>query len=190
MKAGKSQDFYTLLGVARDATQKEIKQAYFKAAQRLHPDKNRLVGETEIFLEVQQAFETLSNPKRRVKYDASLPPEETIDPQIEIRTLYSRPCLKRQDETQIIYILLELLPPQQTNDLPAPPLNVCLVLDRSTSMKGEKMDVLKSAASQVVRNLRPQDIISVAVFSDRAEVIIPATKPCCNHLAQRKCFRV
>jgi len=177
MKAGKSQDFYTLLGVARDATQKEIKQAYFKAAQRLHPDKNRLVGETEIFLEVQQAFETLSNPKRRVKYDASLPSEETIDPQIEVRTLYSRPCLKRQDETQIIYILLELLPPQQTNDLPAPPLNVCLVLDRSTSMKGEKMDVLKSAASQVVRNLRPQDIISVAVFSDRAEVIIPATKP-------------
>ncbi len=177
MKAGKGQDFYALLGIARDASQKEIKQAYFKAAQRLHPDKNKLVGETEIFLEVQQAFETLSNPKRRAVYDASLPPEEKADPQIEIRTIYSRTCLKRQDETQIIYVLLELLPPEQTSNLPAPPLNVCLVLDRSTSMKGEKMDVLKSAASQVVRSLRSQDIISVVVFSDRAEVIIPATKP-------------
>jgi len=177
MKVGKGRDFYELLGVARDASQKEIKQAYFKAAQRLHPDKNKLVGETEIFLEVQQAFETLSNQKQRAKYDASLPPEDKIDPGIEIRTLYSRACLKRQDEKQVIYAILELLPPKQTNDLPTPPLNVCLVLDRSTSMTGEKMDVLKSAASQVLRNLRPQDIISVVVFSDRAEVIIPATKP-------------
>jgi hypothetical protein len=41
---------------------------------------------------------------------------------------------------------------------PAPPLNVALVLDRSTSMKDEKMDVLKNAAIKVMRNLRPQDI--------------------------------
>jgi Ca-activated chloride channel family protein len=49
------------------------------------------------------------------------------------------------------------------------------VLDRSTSMKGEKMDTVKSAAIQVLRNLRPQDILSVVAFSDRAEVIIPAS---------------
>jgi Ca-activated chloride channel family protein len=41
-------------------------------------------------------------------------------------------------------------------------------------MEGEKMDVLKAAAIQVLRNLRPQDILSVVTFSDRAEVIIPA----------------
>jgi Ca-activated chloride channel family protein len=41
-------------------------------------------------------------------------------------------------------------------------------------MQGEKMDTVKAAAIQVLRNLRPQDIFSVVAFSDRAEVIIPA----------------
>jgi Ca-activated chloride channel family protein len=48
------------------------------------------------------------------------------------------------------------------------------VLDRSTSMKGEKIDVVKSAALQLMKNLRPHDIFSVVAFSDRAEVLIPA----------------
>ena len=176
MKAGSHLDFYSLLGVPRNASQREIKQAYFKAAQRLHPDKNKLTGETEIFLEIQQAYETLSNPKRRAEYDVSLPPDEKKDPQIEIKTLYSRTCLKRQDEAQILYVLLELQSPPQTDGPPTSPLNVCLVLDRSTSMKGEKMDVLKKAAIKVLRSLRPQDVFSVVVFSDRAEVIIPAVQ--------------
>jgi Ca-activated chloride channel family protein len=44
-------------------------------------------------------------------------------------------------------------------------------------MKDEKMDVLKNAAINVMRNLRPQDIFSVVTFSDRAEVLIPASYP-------------
>ncbi|HKG54455.1 MAG TPA: VWA domain-containing protein, partial [Anaerolineales bacterium] len=47
--------------------------------------------------------------------------------------------------------------------------------DRSTSMQGEKMDIVKATAIQVLRNLRLQDILSVVAFSDRAEVIIPAS---------------
>jgi Ca-activated chloride channel family protein len=41
-------------------------------------------------------------------------------------------------------------------------------------MRGEKMDMVKATAIQVLRGLRPQDILSVVVFSDRAEVVIPA----------------
>ena len=169
------QDYYQLLGLRRDATQEDIKRAYFEAAQRLHPDKNTAVGETEIFLGVQQAYETLSNPQRRAKYDTVLPPEEQLKLPYQYNLIYSRPSLMQMNEAQMLYVILELEAPIEARHSPAPPLNVCLVLDRSTSMKGEKMDVVKAAAVQVLRNLRPQDILSVVTFSDRAEVVIPAS---------------
>jgi Ca-activated chloride channel family protein len=173
----KTPDYYAILGLARDASQEEIKRAYLKAAQRLHPDKNKAVGETEIFLNVQQAYETLYNPDRRKKYDATLPKQVEPDLPFKYKIYYSRPNLVRMAEAQMLYVLLELAPQEKTEEIPAPPLNVALVLDRSTSMKDEKMDVLKSAAIKVMRNLRSKDIFSVVTFSDRAEVLIPASYP-------------
>lgn len=169
------QDYYALLGILRAASQDEIKRAYFEAAQKLHPDKNKAAGETELFLGVQQAYEVLSNPKRRAQYDATLPMEEKPVLPYDYRFLYSRPSLVRLDEPQMLYVIVELQAPADTRHSPSPPLNVALVIDRSTSMKGEKMDVVKATAIQVLRSLRPQDILSVVAFSDRAEVIIPAS---------------
>jgi len=168
-------DYYAILGILRDATQEEIKRAYIESAQRLHPDKNQAPGETEIFLEVQQAYETLSNPKRRKAYDATLPKEEKTSSPIFHEILYSRPHLVRMDEAQLVYVLLNLRAHRENEPLPVPPLNVCLVLDRSTSMKDAKMDLLKAAAVQFLRDLRPEDIFSMVAFSDRAEVVIPAS---------------
>ncbi|HZJ23419.1 MAG TPA: DnaJ domain-containing protein, partial [Anaerolineales bacterium] len=168
-------DYYAILGVARDASQEEIKQAYFGAAQKLHPDKNKAAGETELFLEVQQAYEALANPQRRAQYDATLPAEKKIVLPYQHRIFCSRPSLMHMDEPQMLYVMLELETPEESRQTAAPPLNVCLVLDRSTSMQGQKMDVVKASAIQVLRNLRPQDILSVVAFSDRAEVIIPAS---------------
>jgi Ca-activated chloride channel family protein len=169
------QDYYSLLGVERNATLEDIRRAYFEAAQKLHPDKNTAAGETELFLGVQQAYEVLSNPKRRAQYDATLPPEKKITLPYHHKILYSRPNLIRLQEPQMLYLILELEAPIEARQSPAPPLNICLVLDRSTSMQGEKMDVVKASAIQVLRNLRPQDILSVVTFSDRAEVVIPAS---------------
>jgi Ca-activated chloride channel family protein len=170
-------DYYAILGVLRDATQEEIKRAYLESAQRLHPDKNVAAGETEIFLEVQQAYEVLSNPKRRSQYDATLPPEiQPENPFIRCGTSYSRASLVNLKEDQLLYILLEIDPAKrQSSSLPAPPLNLCLILDRSTSMQGEKIDILKATAIQLMRSLRPQDVLSIVAFSDRAEVVIPAS---------------
>jgi len=168
------QDYYSILGVTRDASQEEIKRAYLQSAQKLHPDKNKIAGETELFLGVQQAYETLSNPKRRSQYDATLPPEVKIKLPYKHNILYSRSSLAHMEEPQMLYTLLEMQAPLESQRSPSPPLNVCIVIDRSTSMKGEKMDVVKASAIQILRNLRQQDILSVVTFSDRAEVIIPA----------------
>src|SRR5512138_1250039 len=96
-------NFYAVLGVLRDASAEEIKRAYFEAAQRLHPDKNKLPGETELFLEIQQAYEMLSNPGRRAQYDATLPPEDANRGVVDWRVLYSRPNLVHLTESQLVY---------------------------------------------------------------------------------------
>jgi Ca-activated chloride channel family protein len=169
------ENYYDILGVLRDATQEEIKRAYIQSAQRLHPDKNTVAGETELFLGVQQAYEVLANPSRRAKYDATLPKEVEAPSIVQHETLVSRPSLVRLHESQVIYLHLELAPRMQSEQISAPPLNVCLVLDRSTSMKGEKLDVAKRATIQIMKNLRAQDVFSVVAFSDKADVVIPST---------------
>ena len=169
-------DYYTLLGIRRSASADEVRQAYFDAARRLHPDTNVAPGETELFLDAQQAYEVLSNPKRREQYDASLPPEQVVDYSLDQTIIYSRESLLGMDEPQLVYVLLNLSVPENSQEPPAPPLNFCLVLDRSTSMQGSGLDVLKDTTIQIMRKLKPHDFFSVVVFSDKAEVLIPATR--------------
>jgi Ca-activated chloride channel family protein len=168
------QDYYSLLGVGRDASAEEIRQTYFEAARRLHPDKNVAPGETELFMGIQEAYEILSNPKKRSKYDASLPPERPPLLPVEQRILFSRGNLLPLNEPQLVYAILEFSPNTDAGQPAAPPLNFCLVIDRSTSMQGRNMDVVKSTAIQIVRKLKTQDYFSLVIFSDKAEVIIPA----------------
>lgn len=62
-------DHYETLGVARDATQEEIKKAYRKLARELHPDVNPSEEASERFKGVTHAYDVLSDPQERQKYD-------------------------------------------------------------------------------------------------------------------------
>ena len=61
--------FYDVLGVSRDASDKEIKTAFHKLAQKYHPDAG---GDEQKFKEISEAYETLSNPDKRKEYDQML----------------------------------------------------------------------------------------------------------------------
>jgi molecular chaperone DnaJ len=64
-----SVDHYEVLGVARDASTDEIRKAYRKLARELHPDVNKEAGAEDKFKLVTHAYEVLSDPQQRERYD-------------------------------------------------------------------------------------------------------------------------
>jgi Ca-activated chloride channel family protein len=84
----------------------------------------------------------------------------------------SRPVLRALDEPQVLYAMATIQPSPQEGEQAPPPLNLSLVLDRSTSMAGERLDTARVSAENIISKLRPQDKIAIVTFSDRAEVLI------------------
>lgn len=62
-------DYYSLLGVAKDATKEEIQKAYRKLARKYHPDINTSPGAEETFKQINEAHGVLTNPENRALYD-------------------------------------------------------------------------------------------------------------------------
>lgn len=62
-------DYYDLLGVSRDADADALKRAYRRLARQFHPDVNKGAGAEDRFKEIGRAYEVLSNPQTRARYD-------------------------------------------------------------------------------------------------------------------------
>jgi curved DNA-binding protein len=66
----KFQDYYSVLGVPRDAATPDIQRAYRKLARKHHPDVDKTEGATQRFAQIAEAYEVLKDPEKRKRYDS------------------------------------------------------------------------------------------------------------------------
>jgi len=86
LKQAKRKDYYKILGVQRDCTEEDVKKAYRKAALKWHPDRHSSKGEAEraqaerMFKDVAEAYEVLTDPQKKRRYDAGVDIEDLDNP--------------------------------------------------------------------------------------------------------------
>ncbi len=174
-------DPYAILGVAPDASIEEIKEAYRRAARRLHPDRNQHKGALAQFQDINAANEILGEPDTRHSYDSRAKRHKPRKYEFLMRVTSSKRSVQPMDEPQVIYLLVEIMPDtkaveEQEELMRESHLNLTLVLDRSNSMKDSRMEHVKVAVNRIIDQLSVDDILSVVMFNDNADLVIPATR--------------
>jgi Ca-activated chloride channel family protein len=167
-------DYYKILNIDNTASEDRIRNSYRTLVRQYHPDVSDNPESAELFQEIQEAYEILGDPGQRRVYDRLRESEgKDKSSALSLRTTISHKFLLTNVEEQAFYVLLDVTP---ASDLPTSrlPLNLCLVLDRSTSMQGMRLQQVKEGTRQIIDRLNEDDALSVVVFSDRAEVILPS----------------
>ena len=163
-------NYYDILGVAQDATQEEIRIAA-ETRNAQFPMSARDPVTNRAYEQLANAYQVLSSPELRARYDAQLDASQSTLLSVNVQS--SRQVIGALDSDQLLYVLLDLRPPTLQPETTLP-VNVALVIDRSTSMQGARLEQVKAAAKLVVEQLGPEDIISIIAFGDRAQIISPA----------------
>ncbi len=172
MDADVEKNYYAILGVSPFATPDEVKQAYHRLARRYHPDSREVDTPTSLFHQIQEAYAVLSDPSSRRAYDRQRDElGKGEGSALAWNLLLSRNALYSEHEEQVLYALLEVKPAVASGDNRLP-LDLSIVIDRSTSMKGARLENVKEAARQIVDQLHDDDTLAIVSFNDRAEVIL------------------
>lgn len=168
-------DLYSVLNIPVDATADDIRHAYRQMALQVHPDVQDTQGTALLFRQVQEAYEVLGDPSRRAAYDrqrmeAGLSPKSIFQWKMQP----SRTILSVSADEQVVYLLFDVAAGQSDQARGRQALNICLVLDRSTSMQGSRLEQTKASAQRMIDSLSEDDTLSIVTFSDKAEVVWPS----------------
>jgi Ca-activated chloride channel homolog len=168
MKSRDPIDLYAVLGVNRSATADEIVAAY--TARRVEPVNEATEEDRD---RLRYAYEVLSDPQRRSLYDSLV--LETVAPALALELVLSATRLPLVDSPQLLYAMVTINS-IESRQAGQQPLNLVLVVDRSTSMRGERLETVIGAVDLLLDKLGPDDSLAVVTFSDRAEVVLPAIR--------------
>ncbi|MBA4384064.1 MAG: hypothetical protein C0410_04955 [Anaerolinea sp.] len=174
MKSGET--WYEILEISSEATVEEIRLAYFEHARKYHPDTNPGELAREWFFQIQEAYEVLSDLKRRKDYDDSIRGRKNLKDMVGLSVKFSTDAIPRLSESQIVYAMLELNSLVELDRTKIPTNHLCLVIDRSTSMKGSRIEMVRENIIQFVEKLRPTDLVSIITFNDRSDLLLSPTK--------------
>jgi Mg-chelatase subunit ChlD len=197
-------DLYQMLGVTPQATPQEIRRAFRRLARQYHPDMRPNVPNAEDhFRRLYHAYQVLISPEQRSRYEQAFASQQAADaapagwgasspnawntaewaavparpqPTLELRCTLSQSQVATLPSEQVLYVLSELLPMSGGQSLSSLPLNLCLVVDRSSSMRGEKLGAVKKALRQIIEQLEPEDILSLVAFDNYPEVLVRAER--------------
>ena len=156
---------YNLLGLPLDATNEEIRKAYFDSAKKYHPDVHASDELKERFIQIQEAYETLTDPEKRKDYNSQFNLKESKESQVLINAYYSRTVIPLISEKQAFYLLLDIFSPESPTVEDLPTVNLCLVVDRSTSMQGVYINKIKYEIASLISLLKNEDVVSIVIIA-------------------------
>lgn len=182
-------DYYAILGVSPDVNNEDIKAAYRLAARRFHPDSNPNPGASVQFRDLAEAYEVLGDEYKRAEYDRLIKRQGLPPAYFGLRITPSKRALRSIAEPQVLYVLVEIAPDPRfaQQQFKEAPLNLALAIDRSTSMRGARLDKVKQAIHRIIDVLDTEDRLAIVAFSDKADLILESTpvleKPALKALA-------
>ena len=102
-------------------------------------------------------------------------PQPQTDQKVTLDVSLSSPVMLA-DKKRTTYVKVGLTGFALPNSEDRPPVNIAIVIDKSGSMTGRKIEKAKEAAIAAIHRLRSSDIVSVVVYDQGVQVVVPATR--------------